>query len=81
MTTSRSSISEYYVWFRPQRGGLDESMAAKVRITSKEELAGLLKTTPERIEFRYIGRDERVGWNAYLVSVDGRAVGYSSDKP
>jgi len=63
------------VKFRPQRGGLTESLAEVKEVNSLQELRDILKAT--NVEVRPYIYDERIDWNTYLVRADGEIVGFT----
>jgi hypothetical protein len=73
---------------REHRGGLAESLATVFNFETKEDL---LTEINERmgthfchddIAFLHQGKDERIGWDTYLVSVRGYGVfGYTDGIP
>jgi hypothetical protein len=66
--------------YREHRGGLEESMkTVKEFSTQSEFLAHITKTIyylkgPIKVE-KYGGIDTRIGWDTYIVTVGGNAVG------
>lgn len=80
MISPSSSVFQvlHRIWFRPQRGGLEESMAHAKAIWDMEDLARRLETTPDKIDFIYLGWDSRVFWDTWMVTVDGQAVGFTN---
>lgn len=64
--------------YRPQRGGLKESMDEVVELEdSLSALAGYLGVSPETVHVTPYRYDDRIGWNTYLVTVDGQGVGFT----
>lgn len=71
--------------YRPQRGGLDESMKEVVTLpASRRALAEHLGHQESAIIVKpYAGfyedevYDERICWNTYLVTVERQAVGFT----
>jgi hypothetical protein len=64
--------------YREQRGSLAEAMKTVIDLpATREALAGLLGATEEQIEVRHYAADERIGWDTYLVTVNGCPVGYT----
>ncbi len=62
--------------FRLHKGSIAESMETEVDIEpTKEALATLLDTTPDKVEVDKYIYDNRIGWDTYLVTIDGFAVG------
>ncbi len=80
MISPSSSVFQilHRIWFRPQRGGLEESMNAAKAIWDMEDLARRLETTPDKIDFIYFGWDSRVFWDTWIVTVDGQVVGFTN---
>lgn len=79
--------------FRPHRGSLADSMAEVVHLpASKQSIADYVNALynfgpdigRENIVVQYQGRDERTGWDTYLVSanVPGLGViGFTDENP
>ncbi len=70
-------------WYRPQRGGYEEAMALKCRVSSLSDLAHCLGTTPDKVTVKRYSDgldniDQRNGWDTHIVSVSGDAVGWLS---
>ena len=63
--------------FRPQRGGLEESMKEVKTFDSKLELAKHLGVCYFSVEAEAYGYDPRIEWNTWIVLVDGQAVGFT----
>ena len=69
--------------FRPQRGGLDEAMREVFEFSTLDELEAHLrdalgwKFDLVGIEKYGSGIDKRIGWDTHIVTVNGRAVGYT----
>lgn len=57
--------------YRPQRGGLDESMREVVTFNDFWELREYLRPHGEIVSIRRYGRgrDERIGWDTYIVNI------------
>ena len=67
--------------FRPQRGGLAESMEDAVSIPSTlVGLAAFLKEPAGDIEVDYYEYDDRIDWQTYVVKVRGYAVGFTNQE-
>lgn len=65
--------------YRPQRGGLKESMAEVIEIEPTiNALAVVLKVPPSAITVEAYTYDDRIGWDTYLVCIEGCAVGYTN---
>lgn len=62
--------------FRPQRGSLEESMAACVELSGIGDLSAHLVTSSDRLTFIPYGYDDRVKWDTYCVCIDGQAIGF-----
>jgi hypothetical protein len=71
---------------RPAISGLtlDESMARVADIADEaqlmrylEEHYGFWHPTTENVAIEFYGHDDRIGWNTYLVTIDGKAAVYS----
>lgn len=65
--------------FRPQRGGLEESMKAMVELEpTRQALAAHLKVADDRrIDVERYCYDYRTHWDTYCVTVDGNGVGFT----
>jgi len=71
--------------FRQHRGGLDDSMGTVVEIAAtREGLAGVIslatgcpRPNPGDIEVEFYAYDERIGWQTYIVTLKGEAVGFT----
>lgn len=67
--------------FRLHRGSLQESMATCREVNGLFELVEILTANeigPGKIEIKPYGRDNRIGWDTYIVTVDGNAVGFTN---
>lgn len=75
--------------YRRHRGGLDESMATACPVTDFDHLVALIRSdregwpdqgdvTPETVAVEPYGHDSRIGWDTHVVTVRGRAVGFTS---
>lgn len=64
--------------FRFHRGGFDESMATVESVFTLSCLAKLVAFCGDSIELKRIGHDTRNGWETYMVTVDGMAVGFTN---
>lgn len=65
--------------FRPQRGGLKESMLECVTLpASVAAIASHLQASIDSLKVEPYAKDERIGWDTYLVTVDGKAVGFTN---
>lgn len=70
-----------YRVFRPQRGGLSESMDEQVTFESMAGLRFVLDKFcygPGQVKVEPYGFDKRIGWDTHIVTVDGRAVGFTN---
>jgi len=69
--------------FRPQRGGITQSMKEKViLLSSKAALAKHLRVPIKSVDVRWYGDDAWNGWRStYLIIVDGNAVGFTNQEP
>jgi hypothetical protein len=77
----RERLVEGYMKFRPQRGGLIESMNAVVLLDpTLESLARHLNVPVEDIECYFYGYDTRILWDTYAVTVDGDIVGFTDER-
>lgn len=70
--------------FRRHCGGLAESMATVEDVQNAGDIAAILNRFPygpliraEQIEVTPYARDERIGWDTHIVTVDGSAVGFT----
>lgn len=78
------------VLYRPHRGGLDESMREVVEVNDFPQLVRHLRRgvvsyyprdlmpTEENTKLEPYGFDDRIGWHTFLVTVDGKAWGYTN---
>lgn len=75
---------------REHRGSLADSMRTVREVAGREELFKLIRETlapfgelvePEQIKIEPYGRDERIGWDTYLISVQGYGVWGMADGP
>jgi hypothetical protein len=63
--------------YRDHRRGLKESMETMREIEPTiDALAVILKVPPSTVTVEPYGYDHRIGWDTYLVAVEGRAVGF-----
>jgi hypothetical protein len=79
------------VRFREHKGNLGDSLATTVVLKDWDELvdyiAGLLEpwnftVRPERVYAIAYGRDDRIGWDTYLITLDGYGVmGFTDGDP
>lgn len=65
--------------YRDHRGGLADSMKTVREIEPKiDALAVILTVPPSAITVeKYGGYDDRIGWDTYMVCVEGRPVGFT----
>jgi len=74
------------VKFRHHRSMLDEAMKTVFEVVSREELVNRLNATfsygmpirVEDIEVKPYGFDERIGWETYIVTDKGNAIGFTN---
>lgn len=67
--------------FRFHRGSLEESMATCREVNGLFDLVEILTASgigPGKIEIKPYGRDDRIGWDTHMVTVDGNAVGFTN---
>jgi hypothetical protein len=78
------------VQFREHRGGLAESMATVREVRDREHLVRLvaealepwgLAITPDMVSLERIGFDPRIGWDTWMVTVEGYGVFGMTDGP
>lgn len=68
--------------YRPQRGGLAESLQEAVRIDrSLDALAAHLHATVEEITIQYYLYDERLHQESYVVFVNREPFGFIDENP
>jgi hypothetical protein len=68
------------VRYRHHRGNLVESLTTAVDMQpTKAALAAHLKVDPSRVLVAKYGegKDDRCGWDAHVVTVDGNTVGFT----
>ena len=74
--------------FRLHRGGLDESLATTTEVESRDDLIAFLKkdlglfgiaVSEENFRVAYYGYDERIGWDTYIVTIEGYGVAGFTD--
>lgn len=68
--------------FRPHRRYLYEAMREVIEVNSLADLAKHLMKTREplgvvKVE-KYGGIDERIGWDTYIVTINGDACGFTN---
>jgi hypothetical protein len=73
--------------YRPQRGGLAESMAEAREFTTRKEFLEYIKKQwavydpceYDEIEVRKygVGIDTRIDWDTYIVCIRGKGVGFT----
>lgn len=65
--------------FRPVRELLEEAMKNVVEFETLQELTALVTDDSKAIvEFKHQGYDKRIGWDTYIVCVNGQAMGYTN---
>jgi len=80
------------VKFREHCGGLAESMETVVEVSDHGALLEHIRklaepwptfppVTPETVHIKPYGRDDRIGWNTHIVTVDGYGVLGFTDGP
>ena len=64
---------------------IDEAMSRVVEIEDWEDLFRYLKReydfwqpTDENVEIKFYCQDKRIGWNTYLVTIDGKAAVFTN---
>ncbi len=76
--------------YRDHRGGLAESMETVVELKDRAALdAHIIKLlepwmvmTPDRIKARWYCNDPRIGWDTWMITVDGYGVmGFTNGDP
>jgi hypothetical protein len=69
--------------YRPQRGGLDESLRATgFMVPTYAALAEYFNVSVDRIKCHFYYHDTLRGWsNTHIVLVDGVAMGFVNEKP
>lgn len=74
------------VLFRPHRGLLEEAMKEVVQVSSRDQLVAQLnkiyeigsRFTIENLNIKPYGYDDRIGWDTYIVTNKGNAVGFTN---
>jgi len=75
---------------REHRGSLDDSMATVREVKDRAELLGIIQeqlkpfevsVTHEQIHVEPYCRDERTGWDTWLITIDGYGVWGMADGP
>lgn len=71
--------------FREQRGGLEESMATVVELESRAQLVDYVAAIfngqwidPAKLDVLPHGIDHRTGWDTFIVTLDGQAIGFTN---
>ena len=74
-----SSSMRSFMKYRDHRGGYRESMKTAREIEPTiDALAMILKAPPSTIEVKpYSGIDPRNGWDTHIVTMEGKAVGFT----
>lgn len=62
--------------YRSHRGSLAESMKTAIEVSDLEDLARKLGTTG-KLTCKWYAKDDRIGWDTWLVCEDGCAIGMS----
>jgi hypothetical protein len=68
--------------YRPQRGGLSESMLEALKFDSKEELIQklsedlMVNIEANEISIKKYVYDDRIKWDTHIVLLNGNAIGY-----
>lgn len=63
--------------FRPVRELLHESMSEMVELSNMDELAKHLNADKSKVRITPYTYDDRIGWDTYLVTVNGVPFGYT----
>jgi N6-adenosine-specific RNA methylase IME4 len=75
--------------YRPHRGMLADAMREVHEVKSFGELIRVMRAeveswyppdklpTEANTKVEYYGRDDRIGWDTYIVTVDGQAWGFT----
>jgi hypothetical protein len=75
---------------REHRGGLAESMQTVREVKDRAELLAIIQeearrfqldVKPEQLHVEPYGRDDRIGWDTYLITIDGYGVWGMADGP
>lgn len=73
------------VKFREQRGGLEESMATVVELESRAQLVDYVaalfggnEIDPADLDVVPYGIDHQIGWDTFIVTLDGQAIGFTN---
>ena len=70
--------------YRPHRGSLKDSMREVVELPSIDALKEHLRLMgwPDGVVLieKYGGFDDRIGWDTYIVTIDGEAVGFTDSE-
>lgn len=84
------------ILYRPHRGSLDEAMRSVIEVFSFDQLVRHMRRevhhmeniypaddlpTVDNTKLEHMGLDERIGWDTYLVTVNGKAWGYTNGVP
>jgi len=79
--------------YRPHRGSLNDSLTEVVEVNDFPQLVRHMRREVERwypidqlptlenTKLEHYGYDERIGWDTYLVTVNGQAWGYTNGVP
>ncbi len=72
-------MSEAKIKFREHRGTLAEAMETVVELEPTLAAVALhLKVKPKQVQVKKYTYDDRIGWDTYIVTVDGDAVGFTN---
>jgi hypothetical protein len=74
--------------YRSHRGSLEDSMATVIEVNSLDDLRDKLNAKQEYEPFKIKGKltciwyckDDRIGWDTYIVCADGWVIGMSNGK-
>jgi len=64
--------------YRPQRGGLAESMAEKTFVLDFADLCTVLNASEESVKLRPYGYDVRNDWQTYAVLINNQIVEFTN---
>jgi hypothetical protein len=68
--------------YRPQHGGLDDSMREVVTLDPTfDALARYLDVDINDISIQYYGEDSRIGWDTYCILVNYQGWGFTDEEP
>jgi hypothetical protein len=81
------------ITYRPQRGGLAESLAEAQQFATSAEVrkhvifefaTNFLAEPPDEpvyareVQWKYYGKDERIGWDTYMITLRGYVMGFTN---